>query len=292
MYSGTIWVSLLTVFINFFWICIWCFAFYGWIIDVYLQAEIDGEDANPSQLVYFLFCISLYWGVNVWRNVSHTTTCGVAATWYFNPGELDKPSRGAYKRTMTTSFGSICFGSLLVAILQALRALLRANGEGGCVQCLLACIERIMRYFNKYAFAQVAIYGTSFWQSAQATWDLFMSRGIQALINDDLSGLALSAGCLLGAVVAGLVGGFIGAAFYPNEPLFWFVLGILGAILGYYACCIILIVVASGVVALFVCFAEDPAACATNRPQAFQKLTGVSEDMRLMAQNQGVMVQA
>eukprot|EP01083_Nonionella_stella_P006817 19723_1 len=52
-------------------------------------------------------------------NVLHTTTCGVPTTWYFNPVALINPSRASLKRAMTSSFGSICFGSLLVALLHA-----------------------------------------------------------------------------------------------------------------------------------------------------------------------------
>lgn len=65
---------------------------------------------------------------------------------------------------MTTSFGSICFGSLIVAIIQALRQLAhqaRQNGDAGilaCIaECILGCLESIAEYFNKWAF----IYGTN-----------------------------------------------------------------------------------------------------------------------------------
>eukprot|EP01083_Nonionella_stella_P226563 804497_1 len=277
-YHGTVWLALITVFINFIWVIIWIFAFWAYTL----------SNDQPSVLIQFLLSISLYWGVNVWRNVSHTTTCGVAATWYFSSGELFNPSKSAFKRTMTTSFGSICFGSLLVAIIQAVRAMLRSQGKGGgCAACLLACIERIMRYFNKYAFAQVAIYGVSFWQSAKATWDLFMNNGLSALINDDLSGLALTCGAVLGMVVSAIAGFFVAQAFY-GELVLSIYLAILCGILGYYVVVIILLAVASGVVAIFVCFAEDPAACKTNRPEAFDKLTGVNETMRNMAGSRGV----
>jgi len=275
-YPGVIYTAVLTVFLEFIWILIWIFAYVA-----YLLGETD------NNIVTFLLFISLYWGVNVWRNVSHTTTCGVAATWYFTSGTLASPAKGAFKRTCTTSFGSICFGSLLVAILQAIRAMLRGS-KNGLVMCLLHCIERIMRYFNKYAFAQVAIYGTTFWQSAQRTWDLFMNNGLKALINDDLSGLALTCGALLGLVVCGIVSYFVGLAFYPNGEAELIACVVVGAVLGYYAVVIILLCVASGVVAIFVCFAEDPAACATNRPEAYERLTGVSPVMQEIAQNRGV----
>jgi len=278
-YGGTVWIALLTVFIEFIWIVIWVFAFVAYIISTYNE---DTGEFDISQFVVFLMLISLYWGVNVWRNVSHTTTCGVAATWYFSSGKLDNPSTGAFKRTMTTSFGSVCFGSLLVAILQALRAMLKSQGKnGGCAYCLLKCIEGIMRYFNKYAFVQVATYGCSFFTAAKNTWGLFMSKGIMALINDDLTGLALSCGAILGGVVSGLVGYLVAIGFY-DEGLS-IALAIVGAILGYIVVVIILLVVASGVVAIFVLFAEDPAAMSENRPDEFAKLTGLSPTMQLMA---------
>jgi hypothetical protein len=69
---------------------------------------------------------------------------------------------------MTTSFGSICFGGLVVAFIQALRMLAnsaRANGDGNflvCIaECLLACLASIIEYLNKWAFIYVGIYGFS-----------------------------------------------------------------------------------------------------------------------------------
>eukprot|EP00483_Globobulimina_turgida_P009808 UN09827 len=144
--------------------------------------------------------------------------------------------------------------------------MLKANGgRGGCiVACILGCIERMMRYFNKYAFAQCAIYGSSYWQSAKATWDLFMSNGLSALINDDLSGLALTCGAVLGMVVSAVAGFFVAQAYYQDLYLSIY-LAFLGGIFGYYVVVIILLVVASGVVAIFLCFAENPAACKTKQ---------------------------
>ena len=62
----------------------------------------------------------------------------------------------SFIRTVTTSFGSICFGSFLVAILQALRALANSARENGdaqifaCIaECILGCLASILEYFNK-----------------------------------------------------------------------------------------------------------------------------------------------
>ena len=71
----------------------------------------------------------------------------------------------SFFRAITTSFGSICLGSLIVAIVQAARHMLhrlRATDDGllYCLaECCLRCIEAIIEYFNEWAFIYVAIYG-------------------------------------------------------------------------------------------------------------------------------------
>jgi hypothetical protein len=52
----------------------------------------------------------------------------------------------------------------------AYKAKKQANTDGNpglallccCIQCLVGCFEDILGYFNKYAFAQVAIYGKDY----------------------------------------------------------------------------------------------------------------------------------
>lgn len=72
------------------------------------------------------------------------------------------PTAKSAGRALTTSFGSICYGSLIIALIQLLRALVRnaadqAAQDGNmfaffcifCVDCLLSIIEAIAQYFNK-----------------------------------------------------------------------------------------------------------------------------------------------
>jgi hypothetical protein len=63
-------------------------------------------------------------------------------------------------RSLTTSFGSICLGSLVVALIQALREVVRSMRENDdsivacCAECLIGCIESLVEYFNKWAFGK------------------------------------------------------------------------------------------------------------------------------------------
>lgn len=282
---------------NVLWLIVWASCAVAYFVSVGVTDTCDDSDSDstwdnnntdnsdcskgPSRLVIFLLLISMYWGFQVNKNVAHTTTCGVTATWYFSTVVDHKPTPAAFKRTMTTSFGSVCLGSLIVAFLQAVRAMLRGSKRSrSCLTlialCLLGCIERLIRYFNKYAYAQCAIYGSSFIQSAKATWNLFMTRGILAIINDDLTGMALMCGCIIGGVVSAGAGFAIGYMFYSDDadlyPAIPIILAVIGLFIGLVFCQLVMYPVVSSVICLFVCYAEDPAALNRNRPEEYNRL--------------------
>ena len=124
------------------------------------------------------------------RNVIHVTVAGSHAAWYFS-GETyasTNPTLAAFRRATTYSFGSICFGSMLIAILQTLRRMLQvlqhARGRNIVVLILaiiarivLVFIEALLRFFNFYIFTIVAIYGDSYVTAAKKTMKLFGERG-------------------------------------------------------------------------------------------------------------------
>lgn len=100
-------------------------------------------------LIVFCF-FSFYWTSQVIKNIVHVTISGVYACYYFlmgSPQGMTKsPTWESFKRACTTSIGSICFGSLIIAVVQTLRALaqmLRGNGDNGLLAflaCLIDCI--------------------------------------------------------------------------------------------------------------------------------------------------------
>lgn len=184
------------------------------------DCHADGTCDQPTNgLVVFLLFVSYYWAVQVIGNVVHVTTAGVTGTWWMQPPSTISSSsccsptvRDSWLRAMTYSFGSICLGSLIVAIISAMREfvhMLRENGDSMlacCAECLLACIESMAEYFNKWAFVFVGIYGFSFVEAGQNVIGLFKSRGWTTIITDDLCDRAL----LLTSFLVGLVNGLVG----------------------------------------------------------------------------------
>ena len=86
----------------------------------------EGTDCSSSTVTGLLVFITfaMYW-VSEWlKNTIHTTISGVYGSWYFHPQNPPQgATRGALKRSLTYSFGSISLGSLIVAIINFLRQL-------------------------------------------------------------------------------------------------------------------------------------------------------------------------
>ena len=79
----------------------------------------------------------------------HSVVAGVYGSWFFcagKPGGMPKgATRGAFRRSMTYSFGSISFGSLVVALINMLRqavsiAQQTEAGQGNIVASILFCV--------------------------------------------------------------------------------------------------------------------------------------------------------
>ena len=164
------------------WIVFWSMAFFGveanstddgYICEFFmlisffwgLLVRVEGPCALYLRSVWFLAvvwwfvlrrrltrgrCYSCACGcvlVQVIKNIVHCTASGTVGSWWFvaNP---ESPVMGALKRACTTSLGSICLGSLIVAVLKALRAMIdaarrgaRRNGNtGGAGRCAACCV--------------------------------------------------------------------------------------------------------------------------------------------------------
>jgi len=125
-----------------------------------------------------------YWISEVLKNVVHTTISGVYGSWYFRSNSYPtRVTRGALRRSMTYSFGSICFGSLAVAVVNFLRQLASVARQqamaGGdmlatvlfcVVGCIISILDWAIRFLNRYAFSHIALYGKAYIPAAKDTW--------------------------------------------------------------------------------------------------------------------------
>jgi Plasma-membrane choline transporter len=137
---------------------------FGWTMLWFLGVG-SSLQANNLAVVFLLF-VSYYWTHEVFQNIVHVSVAGVVGTWWFVTEEANsfcsKAVGDSFFRAVTYSFGSICLGSLLVAIVKALRSLeyyTRDNDDfqflSCIIQCLLGCLESILEEINKWAYVYV-----------------------------------------------------------------------------------------------------------------------------------------
>jgi len=278
-------------FFSFGWGMIWTVALTG----VYDQScgNIDAN-ADPSdetnqcelnQPAMFGLLLSFYFTAEVIKNVVHVTVAGVAGTWWFSPDEANSCCSSAITsslcRASTTSFGSICFGSLLVAIIQALKQMAHQarqtdSGIAVCIaECILDCLQSIIEYFNKWAFVYVGLYGYGYCEAGKNVMTLFKNKGWDVIIADDLIGGVL---VLVSIVVGGLTGGI---AVFIESQNDWFdnfeevatwIAFIIGAVIGLVVCFILMGTVSSSVNSVIVLFAEAPSEFQENHPELSNKM--------------------
>lgn len=268
--------------IGIFWTLIWIVAVTGVEDSTY-----DDETGQPNYGILFLLFLSFYFTEQVLEACVHTTISGVVGTWWVAPQDNGCCSRAvcnSFIRTLTTSFGSICFGSLLVAIIQALRAIAnqaRHSEDGAAAiiaclcECILDCLAGILEYFNKWAYVYVGIHGMGYLDSGKEVINLFKNRGWDAIITDDLVGnvvllTALANGGAMGGVSYALERNTDWFAEAPGDP--GLVAFIVGFIVGFAITAILLQTISSGVNAVIVMFAEAPAELARNYPEISQKM--------------------
>ena len=275
-YPSLVGCSVVVLFLQLAYWAIWCFSIFA-LID---QGECNNnnnnnnnEDCTGTGGLAWLMILLLFWAMEVFRNIVHVTTSGTVGAFYFHGAGGEKNAAGkSLWRALTTSFGSICFGSLLVAIIQTLRSMAssmrrRKNNILACLcECIFQCLERIIRYFNAYAYVQVAIYGVSYLKAAKNTFKLISRRGLEGLINDNLVGPVLFLSSLFGAgltfLIAYLWAGSYGS-FNSDERV---VVSVFALLIGFVIVLIVMSLIASAVMAIFVCWAEQPDCMERNDP--------------------------
>lgn len=271
----------------------WAAAFAGTLqLDaMYESGGSDGDGAADAPdlsalggVLGCLFLLSFYWTHQVLRNCVRATVAGVVGTWWFSPRDAaaccSTAVAGSFARATTYSLGSICFGSLVVAVLNVVRdALRRSQQRNSLLHCvaafLLAYIEWLVEYFNKWAYIYVGLYGYSYMEAGQRVIALFKARGWETIIADNLVNRLLGITSLAIGLVTGLCSLF--AAFLVEEfeaKEGWLGIGFgVGFAMGLLVAGIFMGLLSSAVDGIIVCYAEAPGELEENHPAMAREMS-------------------
>ncbi|KAK0547379.1 pH nine-sensitive protein 1 [Tilletia horrida] len=287
-YKSTYVVSLIGTIVQAFFAVWWTWT----LVATYQRFDPNGNtQANSSRssgavtgLVVFLF-FAFYYISEVLKNITLVVTAGIFGVWYYG-SDARHVALSSFKRATTNSLGSICFGSLIVSLLEMLRAFFRLlssteASEGDMIGSILACvagccigiIEGLIQWLNKYAFINIALYGSSYIEAAKATFTLLQQKGIDVIINDSL----VNTVWLLGSIAIGCISALFAFIYLKTSDSSGgesasiiigasFVFGLQIALsLGSGT-------IGSGVSTLFVALAEDPEVIAQRDPELFEAI--------------------
>jgi len=247
-------------------------------------ANVAIADMDTGVLVVrakmLLLTLSLYW---VWQYIAstvHVIVSGAFASWYFFGSRASSVVLGSLRRGLWSA-GSVCFGSLIVSMLQLL---MRAVGGGETdvhgrsnqnplAQMVWSCAGQLIKFFNKYAFCYVAIYGQSFTEAGKSVYSLFERHGVATLVSNGTTDLILTMAAFVGGTFGMIVTGVVAIAVYGTSGGAVMVIMAGGALVSGGLVYFVMQTVDSCVATLFVCFVEDPAALSVTAPEAYEVLS-------------------
>jgi len=274
---GLFFVQFSLTIVSFGYTMLWMISLIGTYAHGRPKCDEDGNcEKTLSGGTLALFIFALYWTHEVVKNIIHVTVAGVVGSWWFVPDEANsgcsKSINDSLFRSMTYSLGSICMGSLLVALVQVAHYFVKRARDNGsrntgvlyCIaECLLDTLNKLILYFNKWSYIYVGLYGYSYAEAGVKVMELFESRGWDAIINDQLVNRVLS---LVSFVIGGLTG-LVSILIIKAHPSLMSMLGeedaawmafFCGLLIGTLVSGILMSVVASAVDTVVVCFAESP----------------------------------
>ncbi len=152
----------------------------------YQYFEYNDEQSNAGW--YLLFCY--FWSSQFIIAVGQIVIAMCIAKWYFARDKSvigNVTVIGSIKDSLYYHTGTAAFGSLIIAIIKMIRAAImyaqkKAKQSGSKVaqavlcalQCYMYCMEKCMKFLNKNAYIQTAIFGTNFCVSAKNAFFLIL----------------------------------------------------------------------------------------------------------------------
>jgi hypothetical protein len=239
------------------------------------EKEVNFEPNRVFQLLTIYVALGYFWTLNWFIAIAQTTTAGAIAKWYWTRDKLAIPVFpvwGSFYRTVRYHLGSLAFGSLVIAIIQTIQMILtyiqyqlskhKKNRIISCIlacmQCCLGCFERFMKFLNKNAYIEIAIYGYSFVVASKMAFQLLTRNAVRLMVVDRVSIFLF----FLGKLAISMATVFIGSimlqpADESERSRFWSVPLIIIGVISYIIASCFMTVFDMAVDTLFLCFCED-----------------------------------
>ncbi|RLN61355.1 hypothetical protein BBJ29_004535 [Phytophthora kernoviae] len=248
-----------------------------------VPAQMDDNKTMHYLMIYHLF--GLLWTSQFIQAAAYATIAGAFCEYYWTLDKRQVPARPVLRsmwRTVRYHFGTIAFGSLIIAIVQFARLVLeyidqkiRSTKQANavvkvvmmCLKCLMWCFEKCLKFLNKNAFIIMAMKGRSFCPSMKDSFSLLLANAARVATVSIIARFLMILGkvfitgfCMLFMFVfikyppSHLPSFFMGDVSEVTSPIFPM---LLTGILSYATASFFLDVYGTGIDTILLCFCED-----------------------------------
>jgi len=234
---------------------------------------------GPAQWMQWFNLFGFFWAMAFVSALSEMILAGVFAAWYWTFKKEDVPFwtlATSIKNASIFHLGTIAFGSLIIAIIRFIRAILDFvekklkmynNDLTRCLLCMckccLWCLERFMRFINRNAYIMTAIKSTNFCMSASQAFNLLMRNILRVVVLNKVVDFLLFLGKVVIMAGVGTMSYFVFSGAFPElndrvPTLNYFVTPVVTIVIGtYFITSSFFGVYEMAVDTLFLCFLED-----------------------------------
>lgn len=221
-----------------------------------------------------LFCF--FWTANFIIAAGDMIVALAIAKWYFtrDKRKMTPAVASSIGNVLFYHLGTVAFGSLVLAIVQFMRAILariqnRAKKVGGkcgsqvatillcCCQCCLWCFEKCIQFINKNAYIQTAIFGKPFCAAARDAFYLILRNMGRIGAVSFVSGFVLVIGKLFISVSTTTVAYYLMVEYIADELHSLAAPTVLVFLIAYFLADMFLDVFEIGLSAILQCFVAD-----------------------------------
>lgn len=241
--------------------------------------KYGGTEYIVVMQVFMLFMF--FWTMNFVVAMGQMVLAGAFASYYWafeKPKDIPAfPLSASLYRTFRYHFGSLAFGSLIIAIIQMIRVALeyldhKLKGSENrlakfflkCLKCCFWCLEKFMKFLNRNAYILIAVYGKNFCTSAKDAFFLILRNIVRVVVLDKITDYVLFLSKLLVTASVGVAAyfWFQGKVTYFSNyvptNLNYYITPVILVIIGTFLICTCFFsVYAMAVDTLFLCFLED-----------------------------------
>ncbi|XP_037042642.1 choline transporter-like protein 1 [Bradysia coprophila] len=214
--------------------------------------------------------LAMFWMTQFVIGCQHIVIAGAVASWFFtrNKSELNSPIATSLLNLVKYHLGTVALGSLLIAIVQLVRAILKwveyltADAQNRvtqtlycCCQCCLSVFENFLQYLTRNAYVETALFGYSFCTAGNKAFKILSSNALRVFAINSVGDFVLLLGKAFVVAITVLIG--IGVIQSMDGVHHSWVILVLVGLFAYLVSHCFISVYEMTIDTIFICFCED-----------------------------------